>query len=149
MEAVYSKQLVLINKYKSISESDEPNRNEALDVKQEINRQYHILNHILRAQFNYAGKFLVASIFGMGGLMYGLSHIPIANAPSLRKTIPLVLGCTFASSVVGYMYARKFLSRKDDASINYKRLNNFRKEYDPQIKEYDTIIETKLTQRMI
>lgn len=148
MDSYFSKQKDIIKKYEELANSDSPTQEEALDLKQEINKQYHIMNHILRAQLNMAGKFLCAGIGGSIGLILYLNYSSAYVKVSIIKQAIRFCAYTLTGASLGYLHARQFLSRKDEGQKNYEKVVEFRENYDPVIKKCDLTLEEKLRRRV-
>lgn len=149
MENIYSKQVDLINRYTELSDFECPRTEIAVDLRQEINRNYHIINHILRAQFNYVGRFTFAGVFGvLGGIVYCCRANPFSKGRLIRESV-IFFTYLVTSVSVGYLFGKRFFSKRKDAKSNYNRLQEFRKKYDAIINEAETKIELKLKNKSI
>jgi hypothetical protein len=148
MESYYSKQKDIIKKYQELAESDSPTQEEVLDLKQEINKQYHIMDHILRAQLNMAGKYLCAGIGGTIGLLLYLNYSSVYSKVSFFKQVFKFCTYTFTGATIGYLHARQFLSKKIEGQKNYDNVKDFHEKYDPIIKQCDLKIQEKLSRKI-
>ncbi len=148
MESYFAKQKDIIKKYQELANSESPTQEEALDLKQEINKQYHIMNHVLRAQLNMAGKYFCAAIGGSIGFIIYLNYTSAYTKISLFKRAFRLFACTFTGASLGYLHARQFLSRKVEGKKNYDNVVEFREQYDPIIKQCDLKLQEKLRKRV-
>ena len=147
MDLVYNKQNDLIQRYKEVAESENPSIEDASYYRREINRQYHILNHMLRAQFNNAGR-AVTTVIGTGiGLMFFAAHRPIYVKNCWKIQLRNFVGFVGGGSVLGYAWGRRFHSKRLDATKNNIALREYRAIHDPIIKEYEEILESKLARK--
>ena len=144
MDAIYDKQKDLIQKYISLSEEDQPCRKTAVDLRQEINRNYHIFNHQLRSQFNWVGRYLGAGVLGCAGILYGQYSIKLYQRSSINLLLKSYLLFPSAGAMIGYLYVRKMHSNYNDGANNKIRLNNFIEENNSKIRDAEKKIEDKL-----
>lgn len=141
MDLVYDKQKDLVKKLQEVAEQDSPSREEVLDLKQEINRGYHILNHFIRSQLNLAGRYSSACVgAGLGLMVYLYRDYKLP----LQRRIPIA-GCYMVTFFYGgYLFGRWRFSAPKDAAKNMSQLASFRSEHDPKIDQYLQRIEEKL-----
>ena len=144
MDNVYDKQLSIIKKYEELSLQADINRKEALDLKQELNRQYHILNHHLRAQYNTSGRIAGFIAFSIIGSFLILLKTPAFGGSKIKNLVNL--SCvTLGFGLLGYGYSTRFHSSYQNSKIFNRRLTKFREENDHRIIESDKRIEKFLS----
>lgn len=80
-----------------------------LDMNQEMNRCNHIMNHILRSQYNYEGRLVGAGMFGVATLLFNLNNQSSLKKMNMRN-LGITLSTTLFASLFGYYYfgARRF-----------------------------------------
>jgi hypothetical protein len=69
-----------------------------LDMQQEINRCNHIMNHILRSQYNKEGRLACGGFLGLVGFL-----IAADRTSSLTKTSLRAKGIMFGSALAGFI----------------------------------------------
>lgn len=115
MDAVLDKRDTIVSKYSELANSDNPTREEVVDLRQEINRCDHLIRHHLRAQFNYAGRLLGMGAFAAAGLVFTLKSTPLSQKLTIKRTL-VNFGIIAAFAGVGYFYGSTFHSKGREAS---------------------------------
>lgn len=144
MEAIYDKQVDIINKYIALSLEDNPDRLAAVDLKQEMNRNYHLFNHQLRAQFNWVGRYLAFGAFSTAGFLIGQYSLNAFGKNNWKLLLKAYCIYPLVGGLIGYGYARRFHSNYKDAVNNKHRLEEFKEKYSPEV----TLAEKRLNEKL-
>lgn len=143
MDRYLLKQDSLIQKYEELSQKEDLNINDIMKTRQEINRHYHICEHFLRCQYNWAGRY-----FGLGvGLTFGF--LLLLNGLKLRSSLLnsefLFKGFmgTIGLPGFGYYYATKYHSKYPDCNVNMKKYQDHKKLNKERITKIDNLINKK------
>jgi hypothetical protein len=147
MDAIYEKQRDLIKKYKELSQEEAPDREKAVDYRQEINKNYHLINHTLRAQFNWVGRYLGLTLGLTGGLCLAMYKTILFSNEGIKIRMIRFIGFPLVGGLIGYGYVRKYHSNKNDATDNKNRLRTFNEEYLSMIHDCDRVINEKVRGR--
>ena len=101
-----------------------------LDMSQEVNRCNHIMQHILRSQYNYEGRLVGSAMLGTAALLFTLDQTSSLKKVGARN-IGMIAGATLAFSIFGFYYfgARRFGAVHDyrknqaiyDKSLSYDK----------------------------
>ena len=93
MDSEIEKKQQIVNVIKQKSEEKELSQEFLLDMQQEINR-CHIMNHMLRSQYNFTGRLSWAGIFSLLG--YLISSDTVSTGCKLRiRNAGFMMGSTF------------------------------------------------------
>ena len=145
MERFLLKQDQLIQKYEELSKKEDLNHEEMIKCRQEINRHYHICEHFLRCQFNWAGRYFglgVGAIFGFLLILNGSRlRTGIFNSEFMFKSAMGMIGLPG----FGYYYATKYHSKYPDCHSNMKKYNDHKSLNCSKISQIDEIVTKKIS----
>jgi len=129
----------IVSLVKEKSEQKQLSQEFLLDMQQEINRCNHIMNHILRSQYNFTGRLAVASIFSVLGLFWSCDRISTKAKFGLKNT-GMVLGSAFIGGLFGYFFiGARYFGNLPDYKKNldmYEESLTIDKEVEPIVKGY-------------
>jgi hypothetical protein len=117
-------------------------QNDAVDLKQELERCNFIMNHIIRGYTNPAGRYAAMAVFGSAGFAFWLTTRPLkAGLFSIKSAftlpifvgIPMLLGSAFAKRRLGDKREATRFSQMRDESYDidekfYEILDNLKKQ---------------------
>lgn len=148
MDAVLDKRDLIVAKYVELSKSDNPSREVAVDLRQELNRSDHLIRHHLRAQFNYAGRFLGMGAFSTAGLIFILKSTALNQKLTFKHTI-INIGILSGFAGLGYLYGSTFHSKGGEASANRDKAEARVDKLNQNIIEAEKLLEEKLNKAKI
>lgn len=139
MESEIEKKQQIVNVIKQKSEAKELSQEFLLDMQQEINRCNHIMNHMLRSQYNYTGRLAWAGIFSLLGYLISGDRVSTGSKLSIRNA-GFMMGSTFVGGLIGFYFigARNFGSLPDykKNSALYQKSLIFDKEVEPIVRGF-------------
>jgi len=144
MDIIIDRHKLIVSKYKELSEKDFISQTEVLDLRQEINRQNHLMDHNLRAHNNWAGRLVGLTVFGAIGFAFFLKQCQLHRKSSIKIHLKNFGIYVLGFSSFGYLYARRFHSNPADAIKNTDFVKEYREISDPEVKKIDFLLKEKL-----
>lgn len=129
----------IIEVIKRKKEANKLSQSFLLDMQQELNRCNHLMNHILRSQYNFEGRLACAAALSTLGFLITCDKINALSRFNI-KNVGVIAAVSLVSGVVGYYIigSRRF-GNLPDYRKNLRMYNqslSLDKEIEPIVKGF-------------